>query len=182
MGKCKQTTVEPIKNENSFDTQKAFSEKISSKDTKLSVVTNEGITLEQVEMAKLLGLELDSELSFSSHLDKLCRKLAQRIGILNKIKSCLPVKQRILYYNALIRSLMSYVSVVWHTCSKQDLEKVLLLQKRAGRVILDAKPRTSSVTLFNELGWIPFYEEAKISKCCILYRRIKNNVPDYLTL
>ena len=33
---------------------------------------------------------------------------------------------------------------------------------------------------FNELGWIPFYEEAKISKCCILYRRIKNNVPDYL--
>ena len=36
------------------------------------------------------------------------------------------------------------------------------------------------MTLFNELGWIPFYEEAKISKCCILYRRIKNNVPDYL--
>ena len=130
-------------------TGKRLAKKISSEDTKLSVVTNEGITLEQVETAKLLGLELDSELSFSSHVDKLCRKLAQRIGVLNKIKSCLPVKQRILYYNALIRSLMSYVSVVWHTCSKQDLGKVFLLQKRAGRVILDAKPRTSSVTLFN---------------------------------
>ena len=126
-------------------TGKRLAKKISSEDTKLSVVTNEGITLEQVETAKLLGLELDSELSFSSHVDKLCRKLAQRIGVLNKIKSCLPVKQRILYYNALIRSLMSYVSVVWHTCSKQGLGKVFLLQKRAGRVILDAKPRTCSM-------------------------------------
>ena len=84
-------------------TGKHLAKKISSEDTKLSVVTNEGITLEQVETAKLLGLELDSELSFSSHFDKLCRKLAQRIGVLNKIKSCLPVKQRILC-NALIRS------------------------------------------------------------------------------
>ena len=40
---------------------------------------------------------------------------------------------------------MSYVSVIWHTCSKQDMEKVFLLQKWAGRVISDAKPRTSSV-------------------------------------
>ena len=38
----------------------------------------------------------------------------------------------------------------------------------------------SSVILFNQLGWIPFYEEAKISKGCQLYRRIQNNVPDYL--
>ena len=60
---------------------------------------------------------------------------------------------------------MNYVTVVWHTCNKQ----VFLLQKRVGRV-----------ALFSELGWIPFYEEEKISKCCILYRRIQNNVPDYL--
>ena len=45
---------------------------------------------------------------------------------------------------------------------------------------MDAKPRASSVALFNELGWIPFYEEAKICKCCKLCRRIQNNVPDYL--
>ena len=38
----------------------------------------------------------------------------------------------------------------------------------------------SSVTLSNELGWTPFYEEAKISKGCTLYRRIQNNVLDYL--
>ena len=32
--------------------------------------------------AKLLGLEIDRELTFQSHVDKLCRKLSQRIGIL----------------------------------------------------------------------------------------------------
>ena len=150
-------------------TGKRLAKKKSEEDTQLSVVTSEGNTPEQVATAKLSGLELGSELCFSSHVEKLCRKLAQKIDVLNKIKSYLPLKQRILYYNALIRPLMNYVTAVWHTCSKQDLGKVFLLQKRAGRVILDAKPRASSVALFNELGWTPFYEEAKISNCCILY-------------
>ena len=45
--------------------------------------------LELVPSAKLLGLEIDSELSFTSHVEKLCKKLSQRIGVLKKIRSCL---------------------------------------------------------------------------------------------
>lgn len=54
------------------------------------------------------------------------------------------------------------------------------LQKRTARVILNAEPRTSSVLLFNKLQWIPFYEEAKVAKCSIVYKRIQNSVPTYL--
>ena len=45
--------------------------------------------LELVPSAKLLGLEIDSELSFTSHVEKLCKKQSQRIGVLKKIRSCL---------------------------------------------------------------------------------------------
>ena len=75
-----QTTAKPIKNENPFDNRKAFSEKKSMEDTQLSVVTIEGNTLEQVATAKLSGLELDSELCFYSHVDKLCRKLGHTLS------------------------------------------------------------------------------------------------------
>ena len=46
---------------------------------------------------------------------------------------------------------------------------------------MDAKRRTSSVLLFNTLQWIPFYEEVKVDKCLIVYKRMyNNNVPTYL--
>ena len=37
---------------------------------------------QNIQCAKLLGLEIDKELTFHSHVDKLCKKLSQRIGIL----------------------------------------------------------------------------------------------------
>ena len=45
-------------------------------------LTINGTKLEVVLIVKLLGLEIDSELSFNSHVEELCTKLSQRIGIL----------------------------------------------------------------------------------------------------
>ena len=52
---------------------------------------------------------------------------------------------------------MLYGSMIWTSCSKENLLKVLRLQKRAARIILDAKRATPSVGLFNTLKWIAFW-------------------------
>jgi len=31
------------------------------------------------------------------------------------------------------------------------------------------------------LKWIPFFENAKLAKCCIIYKRLQGRVPRYLT-
>ena len=143
-------------------------------------LTINGTKLELVPSVKLLGLEIDSELSFNSHVEKLRTKLSQRIGILKKIRSCLPMKpQRLLFYNTMIRSVLHYVSSIWTSCDKENLVRVLKLQKRAARVISDADNQASSVTLFNRLQWLPFYEESKIAKCCVAYNHIQGEVPLY---
>ena len=36
------------------------------------------------------------------------------------------------------------------------------------------------MNLFSNLSRIPFYEQCKIDKCSILYKRIYNNLPSYL--
>ena len=52
--------------------------------------------------ATLLGLTIDSSLSFDCHVENLCIKLASRIGVqLSKIRAFLPLKQRLLFYNEL---------------------------------------------------------------------------------
>ena len=75
---------------------------------------------------------------------------------------------------------MSYADVIWSSCDKDLLYRVLKLQKRAARIILHADRLAPSVTLFNKLGWIPFYEQSKINKCAIFYKRINGSLPNYL--
>ena len=65
-------------------------------------------TLVNVKSATLLGLTIDSSLSFDCHVENLCKKLASCIGGLSKIKALLSLKQQLLFYNAIIRPVMSY--------------------------------------------------------------------------
>ena len=143
-------------------------------------VIGNGKQLSNVDCATLLGVEIDSKLSFDEHIEKVCKKLASRIAILRKIRACLPLKQRLQFYNSIIRPVMSYANVVWANCDKESVYRVLRLQKRAARVISYADRMTPSVALFNKLGWIPFYEQHKIDKCLIMYKRINGYLPNYL--
>ena len=59
---------------------------------------------------------------------------------------------------------MMYASSVWTTCNKEVLERVLHMQKRAARIILEAQHTSRTVTLFNKLSWISFYNEAYIKR------------------
>ena len=54
---------------------------------------------------------------------------------------------------------------------------MLKLQKRATRLIMDADSKASSVRFFDDLTWLPFYEEAKISKCLIAFKVLKGESP-----
>ena len=107
--------------------------------------------IEQVDSQKLLGVTIDKHLSFDVHVEELCKKLSQRIAVLRKIRRFIPIEQRILYYNAMIKQVMLYGSTIWSNCSANNLKRILKLQKRAARVILGADTRLNSVNLFSKL-------------------------------
>ena len=88
--------------------------------------------------------------------------------------------QHILYYNVMIKQIMLYGSIVWSSCSIQNLQKVFRLQKRAARVILDANTRANSVELFNKLNWLPFYYEVKVNMCVLIYKCLNGQCPAYM--
>ena len=159
--------------------------------------------IEQVDSQKLLGVTIDKHLlSFYVHVEELCKKLSQRIAVLRKIRRLIPIEKRILHYNALIKQVMLYGSTIWSNCSAGNLTRilklklfpralfpgwksalgtiVLKLQKRAARVSLGADTRSNSVNLFNKLGWLPFYVEAKVNKCSLVLTCLQGNCPSYV--
>lgn len=139
-----------------------------------------GKRLEQVTSQKLLGVIIDDKLNFDDHIEELCKKISQRIAVLKKIRCFMPLEQRMLYYNSMIKQVMLYGSSIWTSCTIDSLTKVFKLQKRAARVILNADTRDNSVELFTKLGWLPFYDEAKIIKCLHVFRRLVGDCPPYM--
>ena len=57
--------------------------------------------------------------------------------------------------NALIKPILDYCRTVWGNCSVENLLRLLQVQKRCARLILDATINDSSVELFDKLGWLP---------------------------
>ena len=158
---------------------KRLKAKLTPKNQTLNIKLNDDI-LEQEHTVKLLGFNIDEDLNFDTHVDTIAMKLSKRIGILKSIKSYLPRNERILFYNAMIKPLFLYCSITWTNCSKNHITKIFKLQKRCARIILDAEPRHSSINLFNNLGWLPFYVESDIRKCIMIYKRTINATPEYL--
>ena len=108
--------------------------------------------------------------------------MSQRIAVLKKIKRNLPLAERRLYFNALIKPIMLYVSCAWCTASEENINRVSKLQKRAARVILDTDIGERSELLFRQLDWLPLKEELNLKRSSLIFRRIKdeNACPSYI--
>ena len=120
---------------------------------------------------------IDEHLTYEVHGDKLCIKLSKRLGLLRHISPY----QRIIYFNAVIKSLMVYASTLWTSCNKEVLERVLRMQKRTARIILEAQRTSRTVTFFNK-SLIPFYNEAYNKRCELAFKRINGSqLPKYLS-
>ena len=60
--------------------------------------------------------------------------------------------------NAYILPHFDFCCVIWGNCTHYLEEKLVRLQKRAARVILDCDFYTTSSTMFSDLKWVLFSE------------------------
>ena len=112
-----------------------------------------GIPIKRVEAFKYLGVVIDSNISWSSHTDYLCKKVSARIGILKRIMPCLTLPSAQTVYKTIIQPLFDYCGVVWGSCTESSISRLQRLQNRAGRVILSVDNYTLSALVRGKLNW-----------------------------
>ena len=77
------------------------------------------------------------------------------IGILNKVKSFLPIHTLFTLYNTMILPHFNYCSLVWGRAAQCRLHKLIVLQKRVIRICSGAHFRAHCEPLFGILGTLP---------------------------
>ena len=131
--------------------------------------------LGEIKDEKLLGVKLDKYLKWNNHVEYLIRKLNSRICLLKRAKEHLTIHCRKLLYNAIIKPALEYCCTVWGNCSKENLIRLLKIQKRCARLILNAKHHDNSIKLFTELGWLPISDIINC-KSFIWYIKLIQNI------
>ena len=64
--------------------------------------------LEQAREERLLGLNIDPTISWSSHVTNLRKKLLKRVAVLVSIKKFPPIEYRIILLNVSIKPILEY--------------------------------------------------------------------------
>ena len=98
-----------------------------------------GENIQVVNSERLLGVQIDHFLSWSSHVQKTHTTIARYTALLCRIKKYLPYKARQTFYHSFILPHMDYCSTLWGDSSAA--ERTHKLQKRATRVITDSPYR-----------------------------------------
>ena len=113
--------------------------------------------IEEVKTLKYLGVLLDINLNFKSHVENFIKKLNSAIFIMRYMAAFCGNELLLTIYHALFLSHINYCLNTWSNCSDKMIQRVFLLQKKAVRIIFKLKSRATCREVFqeNELLTIP---------------------------
>lgn len=154
-----------------------------SKCRKLCIEVN-NVIIETVDVAKLLGVNIDCSLTWSYHIDCLTKKISKKIGVLGRLKSFMSSFALLKVYNSVIFPHFNYCCTIWSSAKNAaNIDKIFKLQKRAARIILKEKcVMTPSVVLFNKLKWMPMPDYFVYRKAILVFKSLNHLVPEYLNV
>ena len=147
-----------------------FSIKEKPPDINLSIGN---IQIGRTNVHKFLGVFIDDKITFSDHISKLCSKLSSGIGMLRRLKSCVPrdvLKQ--LYYS-FIYSHFTYAITSYQSAYQNQIKKLDNLINRALKLTLNID--TITPVLLKEKRFMNLDMTVNYFCCINMYKILKTN-------
>lgn len=93
---------------------------------------------------KYLGLTLNSNLSWSSHVKRICSAAFTKLCFLRRKLRHSPSHVKLLAYETFVRAKLEYASMIWDPHLKKDIYMLELVQRKAVRFIFNKYGRYDS--------------------------------------
>ena len=150
-------------------------------DARLANVENFQVTighhhLKRVLEYKYLGVVLDENLSWKSHVKYIISKAGKRIGLLGRVREDLTTNAANLIYKTFILPVMDYCDSVWACCNRTDIDLLERLQNRAGRIVM--KSSRSAPALAN-LKWNSLESRRNKHILKLVYKCLVKKAPQF---
>ena len=120
-------------------------------------------------------------MDWHEHINNISNKVTRRLNLLGRIRKYLDTDTSKLLYTSLVQPLMEYCDIVWSNADSTSLQRLLRLQKRGARIILQKKIREDrTANLYCEMGWVSLFERWNFHKCLTVFKCLNGIYPPYL--
>ena len=84
---------------------------------------------------KLLGVEIDSKLTFNKHIETLCSKVNKKVSAFARLNNYISREQALTVCDAVLLSNFNYCPLIWLFCNKGANKEIDRTHKRALRIL-----------------------------------------------
>lgn len=160
-----------------------FSRKKTKTHTPTYLLHQEAIP--QVHTTKYLGVKIQSDLKWNSHIEYITTKASTSLGLMKRTIPSQSVDLRTKAYKQLIRPVLEYGSCSWDPLTKTLAAQVEAVQRRSARAVfgIPRSSRTSTTGLLQRLGWEALEERRRHRRICMFramhYSEIRTQISDY---
>ena len=139
----------------------------------------DGSQVKATDNVEFLGVVIDNKLNFKNHISKLMKKIGRQIDVLNRFKHILSFSTKIRVYRAfIIMPHFTYCSSVWHSCLKEDSDRLERLLERALRYVYNDFCNGYD-SLCSKIGY-SISCRPKQDMLLIIFKALKNSTPKYI--
>lgn len=134
--------------------------------------------IEQVHEFNFLGLILNSQLTWKSHIDHIAVKISKTLGVMYRLKHVYPKSVLLMLYNTLVVSHFNYCLLAWGA-SIYENHRIHKLQKRALRTITCNDFLAHTEHICKNLGLLKVTDMFRINVWKFYFKLMNNLLPPY---
>ena len=123
---------------------------------------------------KVLGMKVDSRLTWKSHIAQIKSRAANAIRNIARSNNTLSLPSRIILTNALVVPHYNYGDIIYDGCSADARNQLERSQNYAAKALLGRRKFSSATDALLELGWIPLYQRRKIHQGVFVHKALKH--------
>ena len=136
-----------------------------------------GSLLGRSQSFKYLGVTIDENLKWSTHIKNVENTVARNIGIIGRSQFMLDSQYLLLLYNALILPFFNYCLQIWGNTYPSNISKLVILQKKIVRIIAHAHYRDHTNPLFKKYKILKLHDLIDISLIKVMHSFLTGNLP-----
>jgi hypothetical protein len=136
-------------------------------------------SVEQVNTHRVLGVTIDEEFKWQTHIINICKTVARNVHLLGKLKLYVDQDARLMFFNAHILSHINYASTVWCGAGEVHLKRLNSLHRRAAKSLV-TNPYLSTDEKLCSVNILPLDKQFEFNTAVLVYKARHGLVPSYV--